>query len=116
MRAVSYKALPAPVVLNVNLPSLALAEIQGVEITRLGPRPYGENVAEGSDGRGTHYWIRHNRPIDAKFPEGTDTWAVRNNRISITPLALDLVPASPSQPLKALADEVAGGLGLRGPG
>ncbi|MDE2844689.1 MAG: hypothetical protein OXN21_15120, partial [Chloroflexota bacterium] len=36
------------------------------------------------------YWIARNRPVMADNGEGTDMNAAKNNRISITPLHLNL--------------------------
>ena len=111
-RAVSKNSLPTSSWLNVNLPNVPPERIEGVEITGLGTRPYMENVERGNDGRRTHYWIKHNRPVNAPAVEGTDTWAVRNNRVSITPLDLFFTAGKPAPTLGLLADEVAIGLGL----
>jgi 5'-nucleotidase len=79
------EGLREPLVFNVNVPNVESGQIEGAEITRLGPKAYLEGVEQGHDGRRTHYWIRHNRPTGKDAIEGTDIWAVRNNRISVTP-------------------------------
>lgn len=113
VRAIVKNNPPAPLLLNVNLPNVALDRIEGVEITRLGPRAFLESVEQGNDGRRTHYWIKHNRPVNSDAPPGTDIWAVRNNHISITPLDLAIAPGEPSMAYQFLTQEVADGLGLR---
>ena len=105
-RALLGKALPSPLLLNVNVPNIVPAHIEGVEITKLGPRAFLESVERGSDGRGTHYWIKHNRPVGANAPQGTDMWAVRHNRISITPMVLSLSSPDSSTTLNSLAEGV----------
>ena len=79
-----------PFLLNVNVPSLAPDQITGVEITRPGGRSYGESVREEGTGHQKRYWIARNRPVMADNGEGTDMNAAKNNRISITPLHLNL--------------------------
>ena len=79
-----------PFLLNVNVPSLAPDQITGVEITRPGGRSYGESVREEGTGHQKRYWIARNRPVMADNGEGTDMNATKNNRISITPLHLNL--------------------------
>ena len=111
-QAVTRNSLPLPIFLNLNLPNVPPDQIESVEITRLGSRAYLESVEQGNDGRRTHYWIKHNRPANDPDAEGTDTWAVRNNRVSITPLDLLFTPSEPSPALDILADEVAASLGL----
>jgi len=76
--------------LNVNLPNLPLSGINGVQITRLGGRSYGESVREEGFEEPKRYRISRNKPIPGDNPEGTDIWALKNNRISITPLQVDL--------------------------
>ncbi len=79
-----------PFFLNVNVPSVALSQVTGVQVTRLSGRSYGESVRSEGTGAQQRYWISRNRPVHADTGDGTDAWAVKNNRISITPLHLDL--------------------------
>ena len=88
--------------------------IQRVDVTRLGPRAWLENVERGSDGRRAYYWIKQNRPTHADGGEGTDIWAIRKNRVSITPIDLLAGPGEPAVAIDSLAEEVARGLGLGG--
>ena len=111
--AISRSSQPGPLLLNVNLPNVAPEMIEKVDITRLGPRAYMESVQRESDGRRTHYWIRQNRPTNLEVGEGTDIWAVRKNRVSITPVDLLTGPGEPAIAYDALAGEVAKELGLR---
>lgn len=76
--------------LNINVPSLPLQQVTGVQVTRLGGRSYGESVREEGVGEQKRYWISRNRPISGDNQEGTDIWALKNNRISITPLEFNL--------------------------
>jgi 5'-nucleotidase len=59
-------------------------------VTRLGDRSYAESIREDSTGPEKRYWIERSRAVDSEAPEDTDLWAMKNNRISITPLQLDL--------------------------
>lgn len=111
--AVSNGPLQTPVLLNVNVPNLPSHEIEGVEIAPLGPRAYLAGVERVDVGRRTHYWIRHNRPAHDEVPEGTDVWAVQNNRIAITPLdPAGMGGARSTADLRRLADEVVSRLEL----
>jgi len=85
-RTLFEKSMTQPMIFNVNVPNIASNQIEQVEITKLGPKAYLESVERRSDGRRTHYWIHHNKPIGDHAEEGTDIWAVRHNRISITPV------------------------------
>ena len=81
-----------PSLLNVNIPNEPADKIQGVRVTRLGRRSYAESVKEGDDRRRKYYWISRDRPVHLQQDqvEGTDTWALRNRYISITPVHSDL--------------------------
>lgn len=77
-------------VLNVNVPDVLIEDLEGYEITRLGSRHCAEPAIEQIDPRGRKiYWIGTvGNENDAG--EGTDFHAVRENKVSITPLKIDL--------------------------
>jgi len=79
-----------PVLLNVNVPDVPLAELRGLKVTRLGKRHKAEPVVKAATPRGdTVYWIgAAGSAQDAG--EGTDFHAVASNNVSITPLQMDL--------------------------
>ncbi len=82
---------PAPnVLLNVNVPDLPLAELAGMEVTRLGKRHKAEPVVKSTTPRGdTVYWVgAAGAAQDAG--DGTDFHALSRQRVSITPLQMDL--------------------------
>ena len=81
--------------LNINVPSLPLEQVNGVQVTRLAGRSYGESVRSEGTGNQQRYWISRNRPIQNDNGQGTDIWALKNNCISITPL--QLAPARQDQ-------------------
>ncbi len=78
------------VILNVNVPDLPYAELQGFRSTRLGHRHKAEPVVKATDPRGkTIYWVG---PAGAEQDAGpgTDFHAVREGYVSVTPLQVDL--------------------------
>jgi len=90
-----------PVLLNVNVPDVALAELGGIEATRLGRRHKAEPVVQMQTPRGeTAYWIGAAGDAQDAGP-GTDFHAVAAGRVSITPLQVDL---SQHQQLPLVAD------------
>lgn len=83
-------ALPGQVILNVNIPDVPYAEYAGVEITRLGTRHRAEPTIQQKDPRGqTIYWVGPPGEEEDAGP-GSDFYAIKNNKISITPLKVDL--------------------------
>ena len=80
--------LPSRVFLNINVPPTSGAKPK-VEITRLGKRVYGKVIPSGVDPRGhLYYWLAGDIPKGIPEP-GTDIWAIKSKRISVTPLTVD---------------------------
>ena len=77
--------LPSSLI-NVNVPNEPSDKIKGVQITRLGRRRYGESVTERDDRKHKYYWISRDKAIHQEQGEDTDIWAIRHNRISVTPI------------------------------
>ncbi|HEY8068979.1 MAG TPA: 5'/3'-nucleotidase SurE [Burkholderiales bacterium] len=78
-----------PVLLNVNVPDLAMAELGAAEVTRLGRRHKAEPVVKMQTPRGEAFWIgAAGEAQDAGA--GTDFHAVAAGRVSVTPLQIDL--------------------------
>ncbi len=78
-------ALTQKLLLNVNLPNLPREKIEGIEITKLGERKYADRIEQRHDGRRQYYWIVHGES-QWNISPGSDIWALKQNRISITPL------------------------------
>ncbi|HLB56287.1 MAG TPA: 5'/3'-nucleotidase SurE [Coxiellaceae bacterium] len=82
--------LPAATILNVNVPDVPFEELQGYEVTRLGTRHCAEPTIKEIDPRGhTVYWVGP-PGTEQDAGVGTDFYAVRHNKVSITPLRIDL--------------------------
>ena len=95
--------LPGDTILNVNVPDLPWDELQGYEVTRLGNRHRSEQVLKSQDPRGrTIYWIG-GAGAEADCGPGTDFYATANNRVSVTPLLVDLTRYSAMERLKQWA-------------
>jgi 5'-nucleotidase len=92
-------ALPVNILLNVNLPSLSLAEIKGAKITRLAGESHINSIEERHDGRRRYYWLIRER-INKNTSKKTDIWAIEQGNISITPLHTNLSSKS-SSPIRA---------------
>jgi 5'-nucleotidase len=85
-----FDDLPAPYLLNVNIPNLPYDALGTVRATRLGKRHQAEPVIRGRDPRGREiFWIG---PPGATRDagEGTDFHATALGHVSITPLQVDL--------------------------
>ena len=81
---------PEPVLLNVNVPDIPYEALKGFEVTRLGKRHKAEAVIKTKTPRNeTVYWIGAAGPAQEAGP-GTDFHAVAAERVSLTPLQMDL--------------------------
>ncbi|MFK8027308.1 MAG: 5'/3'-nucleotidase SurE [Gammaproteobacteria bacterium] len=84
------KPLPKDTILNVNVPDVPLADIRGVQTTRLGNRHKSEPAVASKDPRGkTIYWVGAAGPEQDAGP-GTDFHAVSENYVSVSPIHVDL--------------------------
>ncbi|MGB6491551.1 MAG: 5'/3'-nucleotidase SurE [Methylovirgula sp.] len=79
------------VLININFPACSAAEVEGISVTVQGRRDLQTvRIDSRTDGRGNpYYWIAFERDVVEPSP-GTDLEALVNNRISVTPLKLDL--------------------------
>ncbi|MDX1253572.1 MAG: 5'/3'-nucleotidase SurE [Gammaproteobacteria bacterium] len=85
-----HDPLPADTILNVNVPDVPWEQLEGFEATRLGHRHKSEPMIRATDPRGREiYWVGPAGPEQDAGP-GTDFHAIRNNRVSITPIQVDL--------------------------
>ena len=83
-----------PVLLNVNVPDIPYAKLNGMEVTRLGRRHKAEPVVKMISPRNeTVYWIGAAGAAADAGP-GTDFNAVERGVVSITPLQIDLTHAA----------------------
>lgn len=94
---------PDKVLINVNFPDCRPDEVEGIAVTGQG---YSDPKASlryerREDMRGDpYYWLHYQRAI-FEPADGTDLAALRQQRISVTPLHLDLTHYETCQTLKA---------------
>jgi 5'-nucleotidase len=82
--------LPQPALLNINVPDIEYERLAGFSATRLGKRHKAEPVIKSTSPRGdVVYWIGAAGAAQDSG-EGTDFHAIAANRVSITPLQVDL--------------------------
>lgn len=82
--------LPYATILNVNIPDVRLEELRGFELTRLGKRRTAHPAIKDTDPRGYPvYWIGASGLEEDAGP-GTDFYAIKENKVSITPIQIDM--------------------------
>lgn len=90
VRRLLHIAWPDSTLYNINFPGVPPDRVAGFAITSQGKRTIADNLTEGVDPRGEpYYWIGPVREAGSAEP-GTDVAALRDDRISITPIHLDL--------------------------
>ncbi|XHX79589.1 MAG: 5'/3'-nucleotidase SurE [Stenomitos frigidus ULC029] len=99
--------LPELLLLNVNVPAVAAAAIEGVKVTRQGIRRYVDVFEKRLDPRGkTYYWLAGELLEEVEEVSSlselapTDVQAIRDNYITITPLQYNLTAATGLASLK----------------
>jgi 5'-nucleotidase len=92
----------ANTLINVNFPGVKPDRVAGFAVTSQGKRDIAENLTEGRDPRGRpYYWIGPMREIGEADP-GTDIAALLENKVSITPINMDLTYIRLLDPLRRL--------------
>jgi 5'-nucleotidase len=90
LRKLTRVAWPRSVLMNVNFPDCAPEAVKGEVVVGQGRHKIGDQLVEISDPRGEpYYWIGAMRQEDATR-KGTDIAAIKENRIAVTPLYMDL--------------------------
>lgn len=87
---ITNRVLPPNTLLNVNVPSLPSTELTGVAITKLGIRQYENSFERRHDPRGRMYYWMGGSILDNDNDEDSDIVAVKQSKISVTPIHFDL--------------------------
>lgn len=83
-------AWPKNVLLNINFPDCIPADVTGVAVVAQGRHKIGDQLVETTDPRGEpYYWIGAMR-LEDPTRKGTDIAAIKEHKITVTPLFLDL--------------------------
>jgi 5'-nucleotidase len=92
IRRVLAAGMPKDVLVNVNFPDCAPGDVAGIAVAVQGKRDQELlRIDARHDGRGNpYYWIAFGRGGVVGAAPGSDLAALNENRISVTPLRLDL--------------------------
>ncbi len=93
---------PPKTILNVNVPALEAEDIAGVAITELGRKMFTDNYEKRIDPRGKVYYWMAGELISEPEDANTDIAAVRNNKISITPVTYEMTRRSTMSDLNSI--------------
>jgi len=90
IRRLTQLPWPDHTLININFPAANPEEVEGIAVTSQGKRAISDNLSERVDPRGRpYYWIG---PVceDGVAEPGTDLAAIYDNRVSVTPIYLNL--------------------------
>ena len=92
IRRVLKEGVPRDVLININFPDCPPDAVKGVAIATQGKRDQQLlHIDARHDGRGNpYYWIAYQRGVKVTGSNGTDLYALADNRIAVTPLRLDM--------------------------
>ncbi len=88
----NLKALPITdhCLLNLNVPDLPYAEMNGMAVTRLGKRNQSDPIIRENTVNGHRVYRIGAQGVAADAVAGTDFYAVNRGQVSITPLTIDM--------------------------
>ncbi len=89
-KTIARRKLPPGVLLNVNFPALPARRVRGVRVTRQGMARFSEEFHKRMDPRGHAYWWLGGEMLEAEEEDGTDSAALREGYISVTPIHYDM--------------------------
>jgi len=102
IRFIQENGLKERTALNVNIPALPPERIDGISLTRQGVARFREKFERRIDPRGNvYYWLSGETPLEEGNPDA-DARALKENRITITPISYDLTCAEELARLRAL--------------
>jgi len=92
IRTLLAASIPRGVLININFPNCKLSEVRGIAVTSLGRHHQDRlRIDQRNDGRGNAYfWIAYVPNRSHRGDDGTDVFAISENKITVTPLRIDM--------------------------
>jgi 5'-nucleotidase len=89
--------------INVNFPDCPPEDVRGIEVTTQGVRPPGtfKPVRRVDERHIPYYWTKIAHPDGGQIP-GNDLHAIRDKKVSVTPMQLDMTDRAALAGLKAV--------------
>lgn len=89
-KKLNVKDFPPRTILNINIPSVDEDDIAGIAVTEMGGKVFTNDYEKRIDPRGkVYYWMAGELTTESA-DANTDISAIRNNKISITPVTYDM--------------------------
>ncbi len=90
VRLIDRNGLPEGTLLSVNVPAIPRERIKGVRVARQGVARFTEVFHKRIDPRNRTYWWLGGELMEANGEEGTDSAALKNGEVAVTPLHYDM--------------------------
>ncbi len=87
---VQQHGLPKRTLLNINVPNSSYSALKGIAVTTLGHRDYHDLLIKRTDPFGNPYFWLAGHEMDINDSPHSDYHALNNNRVSVTPITLDM--------------------------
>ncbi len=97
--------LPAPFILNVNIPYFALEEIKGIKIARQAKAKWVESYDKRVNPQGREYCWLTGEFVNMDQGTDTDEYALKNAYVSVVPVSIDLTHYELMNNLKGWLDK-----------
>ena len=86
----NQKKLDKHLLLNVNIPKLAINKIKGIKVCKQAYAKYEEKFVERLDPHGKKYYWLTGEFVNYDKGKDTDVWALANDYVSVVPVQFDL--------------------------
>lgn len=90
IKRLTLHPLPSDQIININVPDIAINELKGIQVTRLGNRHKAETMKKMSDPWSRDIYWYGSIGNEQDCGPGTDFYAVANGFASVTPLTVDM--------------------------
>ena len=92
--------------LNVNIPAIPEDQIKGISVTTQDLVTHRDRYEKRNDPRGNlYYWLASETPVEESIPN-TDLMALKEDRITITPITFDLTDIKEVERLASIVSDL----------
>jgi len=92
--------------LNVNIPAIPEDQIKGISVTTQDLVRHRDRYEKRNDPRGNfYYWLASETPVEESIPN-TDLMALKEDRITITPITFDLTDIKEVERLASIVSDL----------
>jgi 5'-nucleotidase len=90
IKTLEHTPLQRDTILNINVPDIPWEQLDGIEATRCGARHQSQPIISMGRSDDSNFFQIGPAGNEADAGPGTDFYAVANNKVSVTPLQIDM--------------------------